>query len=165
MHLVSCNNTHHDVTDLVNHEMVKNVKTLIPWERNITFLQNKKIHNLCLRWHILRSYHFVAEVSFKGHTQRIGFPDEELYAESFQEKFIKIKYSGSSLGSENSQCGRQQPYNFSSWRFQDTCGQLRKTKIGWLEADELAVTGEKNFPLSQKKRFLEPLKKKNNLYR
>ena len=135
------------------------------WERNITLLQNKKNYNLCLRWHILRSYHFVAEVSFKGHTQRIGFPDEELYAESFQEKFIKIKYSGSSLGSENSQCGRQQPYNFSSWRFQDTCGQLRKTKIGWLEADELAVTGEKNFPLSQKKRFLEPLKKKKNLYR
>ena len=24
---VSCTNTHHDVTDLVNHEMVKNTKT------------------------------------------------------------------------------------------------------------------------------------------
>ena len=29
MHPVSCTNTHHDVTDLVNHEMVKNTKTLI----------------------------------------------------------------------------------------------------------------------------------------
>ena len=27
MHLVSCTNTHRDVTDLVNHEMVKNTKT------------------------------------------------------------------------------------------------------------------------------------------
>ena len=26
MHLVSCTNTHHDVTDLVNHEMVKTQK-------------------------------------------------------------------------------------------------------------------------------------------
>ena len=34
-------------------------------ERNITFLQNKKIINLCLRQHILRSYRFVVEVTFK----------------------------------------------------------------------------------------------------
>ena len=27
IHLVSCTNTHHDVTDLVNHGMVKNTKT------------------------------------------------------------------------------------------------------------------------------------------
>ena len=26
MHLVSCTNTHHDVTDLVNHGMVRNTK-------------------------------------------------------------------------------------------------------------------------------------------
>ena len=64
MHLVSCTNTHHDVTDLVNHEMVKNRKTWISWERNITFLQIKKILNQCLRWHILRSYHFAVEVTF-----------------------------------------------------------------------------------------------------
>ena len=31
----------------------------------------KKILNLCLRWHILQSYHFVAEVTFKCHTQRM----------------------------------------------------------------------------------------------
>ena len=45
--------------------MVKNTKSWIAWERNITFLQDKKI--LCLRWHILRSYCFVAEVTFEGH--------------------------------------------------------------------------------------------------
>ena len=28
MHPVSCTNTHHDVADLVNHEMVKNTKKL-----------------------------------------------------------------------------------------------------------------------------------------
>ena len=28
------------------------------------FLQNKKILNLCFRWHILRSYSFIVEVTF-----------------------------------------------------------------------------------------------------
>ena len=42
MHPVSCTNTHHDDTDLLNDEMVKNAKTWIYWECNITFLQNKK---------------------------------------------------------------------------------------------------------------------------
>ena len=65
MHLISCTNTHRDVTDLVNHGMVKNTKTWISWERNIIFLRNKKILNLCFRWHILRSYRFVAELTFK----------------------------------------------------------------------------------------------------
>ena len=59
-----CTNTHHDVTDLINHGMVKNNKTWISQEQNITFLWNKKIRNLCLRRRILRSYHFVAEVIF-----------------------------------------------------------------------------------------------------
>ena len=62
MHLVSWTNTHRDVTDLVNHGMVKNTRTGVSWERNIIFLQNKKILNLCF---ILRSYRFVAEVTFK----------------------------------------------------------------------------------------------------
>ena len=66
MHPVSCTNTHHDVIDLKNHGMVKNTKTWISWERNKIFLQNKKILNLCFRWHILRSYHLVAEVTFKS---------------------------------------------------------------------------------------------------
>ena len=65
MHLVSCTNTHRDVTDLVNHGMIKNTKPWISWERNIIFLWNKKILNLCSRWHILRSHRFVAEVTFK----------------------------------------------------------------------------------------------------
>ena len=65
MHLVSCTNTHHAVTDLVNHGMIKNTKTWISWERNIIFLRNKKNLNLYFRWHILRSYSFVAEVTFK----------------------------------------------------------------------------------------------------
>ena len=49
MHPVSCTNTHHDVSDLVNHEMVRNTKTSLSRERNITFLRNKKILNLCLK--------------------------------------------------------------------------------------------------------------------
>ena len=65
MHLVSCTDTHRDVTDLVNHEMVKNTKTWISSERNIIFLRNKEFLNLCSRWHILRSYCFVVEVTFK----------------------------------------------------------------------------------------------------
>ena len=65
MYPVSCTNTHHDVTDLLNHGMAKITKTWISWERNITFLRNKKTLNLCLRWHILRSYHFVPEVTFE----------------------------------------------------------------------------------------------------
>ena len=64
MHLVSCTNTHRDVTDLVNPEMVKNTKTWISSERNIIVPRNKKIFNLCFRWHILRSYCLVAEVTF-----------------------------------------------------------------------------------------------------
>ena len=51
----------HDVTDLVKlgchwFGMVKNTKTWIFQERNITFLSKKKIINLCHRWHICRSY-------------------------------------------------------------------------------------------------------------
>ena len=66
MHHVSCTNTHHDVTDLVNHQMVKNTKTLISREQNIILLSNKKILNLCLRGHIMRNYCFVAEMTFKN---------------------------------------------------------------------------------------------------
>ena len=66
MHAVSCTNTHNYVIDLVNHGMVKNTKTWISWEWNITPLRNKKTLNLFLRWHILRSYCFVVEVTFKN---------------------------------------------------------------------------------------------------
>ena len=62
MHPVWCSNTHRDVTNFVNHGMAKNTKTWISWEWNLMFLQNKKILNLWLRWHILRGYCFAAEV-------------------------------------------------------------------------------------------------------
>ena len=65
MHLLSCTNSHLDVTDFVDLGMVKNPKIWISWERNITFLRNKKI-NLFLRWHILRSYCSVTEVTFNN---------------------------------------------------------------------------------------------------
>ena len=65
MHPVLCTNTHHDVTDLVNHVMVKTTKSWISWELNVTFQQNKKMLNLCLRWYILRNY-FVAELTYKN---------------------------------------------------------------------------------------------------
>ena len=64
IHRVSCN-TYHDVKDLVNHGMIKNIKNWISWDWNNTFLWNKKILNLCLRWHFLESYCFVVEVTLK----------------------------------------------------------------------------------------------------
>ena len=67
MHPVSCTNTHHDVTDLLNRGIAKNTKTWISWEWNITFLRNKKILNLCLSQRILRSYRFVSEVTFRSY--------------------------------------------------------------------------------------------------
>ena len=38
---------------------------ILKYLENRTSLRNKNILNLCFRWHILRSYRFVAEVSFK----------------------------------------------------------------------------------------------------
>ena len=76
-------------------------------------------------------------------------------------KIIDIKYSRSWLNTEKSRCGHQQPYTFffGFCRFLDTCRQLRKTKIGIFEAEELAVTGEKIFRSSQKERILESIEK------
>ena len=65
MHPVSCSNTHHEVTHMVNHGKVENTKTWTSWEGNITFLPNKKIVNVCLRLHILRTYYFLVYASFK----------------------------------------------------------------------------------------------------
>ena len=79
MHPVSYASAHPDVTDLVNREMVKNTKSWISWEWNITFLWNKKILNLCLRGHILRSYLFVVEVIFRSERHNV-----------FTEEIIKI---------------------------------------------------------------------------
>ena len=48
MHPISCtNNTHCDITDLVNHGMVKNTKIYISSEQNVTFLWNKKKFKAC----------------------------------------------------------------------------------------------------------------------
>ena len=49
MHLILCANTHHDFTNLVNHEMLKKTKNWTSWERNIAFPQIKRIINLCLK--------------------------------------------------------------------------------------------------------------------
>ena len=73
MHPVSWTNTH-DVTDFVNNGMVKNTKTWISWERNRTFRKNKTILNLCLIWHIFRSYRSVAEVNFKAFIKSFEAP-------------------------------------------------------------------------------------------
>ena len=73
MYLASCSNTYHDVTDSVNHGMVKNTKHWISWERNIIFIWNKRILNLCLRWNILRNYHFVMEVNFNNEQDSLNF--------------------------------------------------------------------------------------------
>ena len=47
MHPVSCTNTHDDVTDLVNHGMVKNTKTWISWERNKNWNGLEHLFSLC----------------------------------------------------------------------------------------------------------------------
>ena len=39
---VSWTYTHHDVAGLLSHDMVRNTKTWISCEQNITFLRNKK---------------------------------------------------------------------------------------------------------------------------
>ena len=91
----------HDITDLVNPGMLKNTITWIHRERNMNFLWNKKILNLCFRWHILRSYCFAAEATFKAfscairrrlilslstkkniHILNIDFPFSRLYTSS-----------------------------------------------------------------------------------
>ena len=58
MYHVSCTDINHDITDWVNRGMVKNTKSWISWEENLTFLQNKKILNLYLRCHVLRGNGF-----------------------------------------------------------------------------------------------------------
>ena len=55
MHPISCTNTHHDVTDLANHEMIKNKKLEYLEKGNTTFQQNKRIlklgKNYCIFCH------------------------------------------------------------------------------------------------------------------
>ena len=44
---------------LLNHGLVKNTRISMSWKQNKT-----KILNLCIGWHILRSYRFLADVTF-----------------------------------------------------------------------------------------------------
>ena len=69
--------------------MVKNTKTWISWEQNIVFLRNTKILNLCFRWHILRSYRFEAEVTFKQIIFINVFKKRVKY-QSFKKNFQKL---------------------------------------------------------------------------
>ena len=107
--------------------------------------------------------HLFLGATSKGWKESIGFPDSELYTESFEKKFInKMKYSRSSPDPDFLDLtisSHQQQYDFflvfaDFW----TLAELREIKIGRLEAEELAVWGE-GFQLSQKERFLKPIKK------
>ena len=103
MCLVSCTNTHHDITDLVNHRMAKNTKTWISWKRNIIVLWNKKILNLYLRWHILRSRrgHPGVNLNFEGDSFLLEKPgtiyslaqsDEKICHKKWQVWFPRFPY-------------------------------------------------------------------------
>ena len=83
---VFCTNIHLDVIDLVHHGMVKNTK-FDYLENETTFLRNKKISNLCLRWHILRSYRFIVEVTFNDKDNRTTFQTSHMM--SFQCLYFK----------------------------------------------------------------------------
>ena len=116
IYLVSCTNTHCDDTDSVNHGMVKNTKTWISWEWNRTFLWNKKILNLCLRWHILRSYHFVVEVTFQiTFWSTLAIPGHnQTYIKKLHWNFTGWDWKWSCLGKKkNKQAGRLNPFVIS----------------------------------------------------
>ena len=57
------------IWNIMGHGLVKNTKTWISWEWNITFIWNKKI-NLHVRWHISVSFSFVLKVSFNNRSNR-----------------------------------------------------------------------------------------------
>ena len=91
MHPVFCNNTHHDVTDFVNHGMIKNTKTWI-LKMEHKFSINENIFNLRLRWHSL-SYYFVAEVTLKARSDipikdNVQFRDHRHIASSYFPRFF-----------------------------------------------------------------------------
>ena len=64
MHPVSCTNTNHDVTDLINHGWLK-IQKLEYLETEHKFSMKQKALNLCFRCNILTSYNIVVEVIFK----------------------------------------------------------------------------------------------------
>ena len=80
MHPVTCINTHHDVKDLVNQGMVKNTKTWISWEWNMTFLRNKKKFFYCASddtfWEVVNALQI--NTFFKKTTTCIGLQTENI---------------------------------------------------------------------------------------
>ena len=76
-----------------------------------------------------------------------------------KKKVIKIK-SISLQDSENSWCGiSSHIISFLFCQFPDTSGHLSKTKMSPSKAENLAVTGEKKFQLSQEEKFLSTTEK------
>ena len=69
MHHVPCTNTHHDVTNLVNHGMV--ILSILRTEN----IFSMKFLNLCLRFHILRSHLFVEKATFKKYVKTLTILD------------------------------------------------------------------------------------------
>ena len=91
----------------------------------------------------------------KGWKESIGFPDAELYAESFENKFIKkVKYSRSSPDPENSWCGHQQAYDFFSVfaYFQTLPDNSGKSKLVNSKQKISCNWGKKIFPIISKKK-------------
>ena len=56
------------------------------------FLWNKKILNLCFIWHILRSYRFVAEVTFKDNSLNIAV-GTNLYITEYLDVMFNLRAS------------------------------------------------------------------------
>ena len=65
MYPVVCTNTHHHITDLVNHGWVKIQKVEYLENRTYFFCKLKKFLNCASDDTILRSYRFLVEVTFK----------------------------------------------------------------------------------------------------
>ena len=92
---VSCTDTYHDVTDLVNHGMVRNTKKWISWERNIFFLRNKQILNLYFRWLKKDRYQIV----LPGFELTVCETRYAIHFDNFAEHFflIFVKFANQSL--------------------------------------------------------------------
>ena len=142
---------------------LKMQKTWITWERNKTFLQNEKIFNLCLRWHILRSCHFFAEATFKYHTQRMERINWICRCRTlcwiFWKKKIKMKYSRSSLDPGDSCCNHQQPYNFLSFFADFRTTQENQNQS--IRSRKISCNWEKRFSIISKGKILRADRKKS----
>ena len=68
MHSDSCTNTHHDFTDLINHGMVKNIKTFNILRTENNFSMKQKNSSSVPQMTHLRGYRFAVEVTFNKHS-------------------------------------------------------------------------------------------------